>query len=302
VADDRGLLVVIGAVNVDLVVEVPSLPRPGETVIGADLTRHPGGKGGNQAVAAARAGAAVRFLGAVGSDPDGDRLVDGLRAEGIDTRFISRVASPTGAALIAVAPDGQNQIAVAAGANGHLEADAVDAALAGASHVLISLEIPLAAAVRAVAEAMAAGCTVILNPAPAQRLPDAVLRADPILVLNERELVVVGDSEDPGQAVNNLRAAGVNRIIETRGAAGARLHAPGGGASLASRTSATVVDTTGAGDTFCGVLAAWLTHGADLAEGARAANVAAGLSVERAGARDGMPDRDRIARLLAADG
>ncbi len=294
------LVAVLGGLNVDLVVRVPALPGPGETALGAELERHAGGKGGNQAVAAARAGAAVRVVGAVGSDPDGAWLRGGLAAEGIDVTWLTTAPGATGIALIAVAPDGQNQIVVARGANGRVETTGLEGALAGSRLLLVSLEVRMEVVVDAVRVAARTGVDVIVNPSPARRLPNAVLDADPILVANEREIPVLGGAGASDAALARLRAAGVTRIIETRGSRGVRVVTPDGVTELPGHDVSQVVDATGAGDAFCGVLAAWLATGAPLLEAARAANLAAGLSVERAGARNGYPDRDRIVTGLAA--
>jgi ribokinase len=295
-----GTVVVVGALNVDLVVRVPALPGPGETVLGTELERHPGGKGGNQAVAAARAGAAVRMIGAVGADADGAWLLDGLAREDVDVTWVARLPGATGTALIAVAAGGENQIVVGQGANGRLETAGLDGALAGARVLLVSLEVPIEAVARAVGIAARTGVEIIVNAAPARKLPKDILDADPIVVANEREIAVVGEAATSDLALTRLHAAGVTRVIETRGGAGSRLVTADGTMELPAHPISKVVDATGAGDAFCGVLAAWLATGYPLADAVRAANIAAALSVERAGARDGYPHRDRIVPLLPA--
>jgi ribokinase len=294
-------VVVVGSINVDLVVAAGHLPRPGETVIGGTFTRHLGGKGANQAVAAARAGASVLMIGAVGNDADGDESVAALRAEGIDVSGIHAMDAPTGVAIIAVAPDGENQIVVASGANALVAAD--DASLAnlppGPGVMLTCLEVPMPAVVSAVAAAARIGMQAVLNPAPAQALPREVIASGAILTPNAEELLAMTGTHDIDAGLASLTAAGARAVVVTLGANGAILGRDTRRSSIPGREVA-VMDTTGAGDAFSGVLAAWLAHGHDLDEAARAANCAARLSVTRAGARDGMPSRSAIEEELRA--
>jgi ribokinase len=294
-----GRVVVVGSINVDLVVATPRLPRSGETVLGGEFARHLGGKGANQAVAAARAGASVTMIGAVGRDADGDESVAALEAEGIDVSRIRRVAARTGVALIAVAPDGENQIVVAPGANALVTTD--DASLpemaTGNGVLLACLEVPMAAVVAAVGAARRIGLQPIVNPAPAQQLPPEVLAARPILTPNEDELLALTGEADGNAAVGSLLDAGAGAVIVTRGAAGALL-ADGPRRQPFDGRVVDVVDATGAGDAFSGVLAAWLARGHPLEVATEAANAAAGQSVTRAGARGGMPSRAEIEAAL----
>lgn len=291
-------VVVIGSINVDLVVRVPRLPEPGETVLGDRFERHFGGKGANQAVAAARAGASVAMVGAVGSDEHGEASLAALATEGIDVSRVRRVEAATGVALVAVAPDGENQIVVAPGANslvgwdgkGLLELRADDV-------VLASLEIPLAMILETAAEARGAGARLILNPAPAQPLPASLLALVSVLTPNEHELLALTGLPTAEKALAALAAEGISTVIVTRGSSGA-LVVHDGRRQLIPGRPVTAVDTTGAGDTFSGVLAAWLAAGAPAEEAARAANAAAALKVTRAGAREGMPRRDEILAAL----
>ena len=294
-------VVVVGSINVDLVVAAGHLPRPGETVVGGTFARHLGGKGANQAVAAARAGASVLMIGAVGTDADGDESVAALRAEGIDVSRIRRVDAPTGVAIIAVAPDGENQIVVASGANALVSAD--DAWFAnlppGPGVMLTCLEVPIPTVVAAVAAASLIGMQAVVNPAPAQALPPEVLASGAILTPNAEELLEMTGTHDMEAGISSLIAAGALAVVVTRGAKGAVLAHDAQRSYIRGR-EATVVDTTGAGDTFSGVLAAWLASGHELGDAADAANCAAGLSVTRAGARDGMPNRSAIEDELRA--
>jgi ribokinase len=293
---------VIGSINVDLVVSVDHLPAPGETVGDGRFATHDGGKGANQAVAAARAGAEVTLVGAVGADAYGARAVGALSEEGID---VSRVRlldeHATGIALIVVGPRGENQIAVAPGANATIELSEEDLALiAAADVVLVSHEVPQPAIVAGLRAARDAGKTSILNPAPARALPAEVLALGPILTPNEHELIVAIGNDDTAAALDELATRNAGPVIVTQGPAGALLADGDRRERFEGVPASSVVDTTGAGDAFCGTLAAWLASGAALDEAIRAANAAGSLSVRAAGAREGMPVRSAIAELLGA--
>ena len=294
-----GRVVVVGSINVDLVVAARHLPRPGETVLGGGFARHFGGKGANQAVAAARAGAAVMMVGAVGRDPDGDWSLAGLTAEGIDVSRVRRVSAPTGVAIIAVDASGENQIVVAPGANA--EVSAADAALNGLAIgdgvMLTCLEIPMRAVVAATAAAAHLGLQSIVNPAPARRLPTEVLAANPILTPNRDELLTTSGRAGVEAGLKALTRAGARAVVVTLGSSGALLAESVRRVTFPAAPVA-VVDATGAGDTFSGVLAAWLAEGRTLDEAVAAANAAAGLSVTRPGARGGMPTRVAIEGAL----
>lgn len=312
----RRVVVVVGAVNVDMVVAAPRLPGPGETVVGPRVERFGGGKGANAAVAAARAGAQVHYIGAVGDDDLGASALDELRAEGIAVDgVVVDPGSATGVALIVVDDAGENQIAVGAGANGRLGADAVRAALAKvlpeAGCVLVSTEIPGAAVEAAVAAAVAAGVRCVLNPAPVIPVVADLLKYGPLLTPNSGELAdlaaAVGlpaqDGDDAGSAT--LRRARLlgdrtgSGVVVTLGGDGVLVVAPDGGTEALPAYPTTVRDTTGAGDTFNGVLAAHLAGGGSLGDAVRAANAAAALSVAAVGARNGMPDAAAIEHVLA---
>ncbi|MGH2672627.1 MAG: ribokinase [Actinomycetota bacterium] len=289
------LLVVLGAVNVDLVVRGVPLPRPGETVLGGSFERHQGGKGGNQAVAAARAirggpaDGAVRFLGAVGDDPMGAEALEALRNEAVDVTHVSVVAkTATGVALIVVDDAGENQIAVAAGANAALAPDDVEPGLEGfgpGGVLLVSLEVPIEVVRRAAARARELGGIVVMNPAPATKEARALLDVADVITPNQRELSVLG--HDPA----SIRAAYPDlRVVLTLGERGAEID----GVTTVPAPHVRAVDTTGAGDTANGVLAAGLLEGRSLEEAVRRAVAAASASVTRAGAREGMPLREEI--------
>ena len=293
-------VVVIASLNVDLVVVADRLPVPGETVLGGQFGTHDGGKGANQAVAAARVGAQVSVIGAVGSDPHGERAVASLAAEGIDTSRVRRLeAEPTGVAIIAVGPRGENQIVVAPGANALLELDDDDRVLIGSADVVLtSHEVPPATTIDALRTAHAAGITAILNPAPARALPYEILSLGPILTPNEHELVVAIGNDVTDTALDELAARHRGPIIVTQGPAGALLAEGDRRERFDGRLAPRVVDTTGAGDTFCGVLAAWLAEGRPLDEAIEAANAAGALSVAAIGARAGMPTREALDTFL----
>jgi len=296
-----GSVVVIGSLNIDLVVSTDRLPAPGETVLGGRFATHHGGKGANQAVAAARAGARVTMIGAVGTDEHGEHAIASLESEGIDVSRTRRVETePTGVALIVVGPRGENQIAVAPGANGTLELDDDDRAIIrDADVVLTNHEIPQAVVLDALRAARDGGTLGILNPAPAHAIAAEVMALGPILTPNEHELVVAIGNDETAPALDELAARHAGPIIVTQGPAGALLADGETRERFAGYPASELVDTTGAGDTFCGVLAAWLAAGAPLPEAINAANAAGALSVSAAGARAGMPSREEILGLLA---
>jgi ribokinase len=297
-------VVVVGSINVDLVATADRLPRPGETVLGGRFAEHHGGKGANQAVAAARAGARVTFVGAVGDDRRGETALEALRAEGIDVSRVRVVpGEQTGVALIAVGPRGENQIVVAPGANAALVPDDVhQLPLARGDTLLTSLEIPMPAVTAALQAARDAGAQAVLNPAPAHALPAEVLALGPILTPNEHELVVAIGNDDAAAALDELSVRTSGPIVVTQGPAGALLARGRRRDRFDGFLAPLVTDTTGAGDAFCGVLATWLAEGHSLEAAIVAANAAGALSVGGAGAREGMPARSAILAIIDEDG
>lgn len=270
-------LIVVGSSNTDLVIQCARLPQPGETLLGGEFARSAGGKGANQAVAAARAGAHVTFIGAHGNDDFGHAAKAGLRREGIDVRYFrERRNVPSGVALILIGGrDRQNQIAVARSANDTLSAADVQAARAvfrQADAVVAQLEVPLPAVQAAAELAVAAGIPFILNPAPARKLPAKLLRLVDTLTPNEHECKVVD--------------TGARRTVVTMGAQGVRL-----GKLRISAPKVKPVDTVGAGDCFTAWLAVGIAEGLALEDAARRAVQAASIAVTRAGAQPGMPWR-----------
>ena len=287
-----GKVIVVGSVNIDLVVTADRLPAPGETVIGGRFAQHHGGKGGNQAVAAARLGAQTSFIGAVGDDDFGRAARAALETEGVDVselRTLPDVA--TGVALILVDARGENSIAVAGGANAALTAGHVKESLrrlapTRSDVVLVGHEIPSASAAAALRAGRAAGVTTILNPAPATGLDRATVALADLVTPNEGELAV-------------LRAAGVapERLLVSRGPVGATLRTDDAETRIPALDVA-AVDTVGAGDTLNGALAAALALGRPLEEAAGRAVAAASLAVTKAGAREGMPTADELEAAL----
>ncbi len=283
-----GTVVVVGSVNLDLVASVERLPGPGETVAGGTFARHGGGKGANQAVAAARQGAEVRMLGAVGDDPFAAGALSGLQDAGVDVGAVARLpGEPTGVALIVVDAAGENQIAVASGANARVDGAGIDDLLAAAGApgvVLLGHEVGDAAVLAGARAAAAAGWTPVLNPAPARPLGDALLELGPLLVPNEAEALALTGAGAVEAAADALRERTRRPVVVTLGAAGALLLSDGGAQRLPA-PEVDVLDTTGAGDAFCGALAAALAEGGGVRDAVDAALEAAARSVTVRGAR-----------------
>jgi ribokinase len=283
-------VVVLGSANVDLVAYAPRLPAPGETVLGTDFAEHAGGKGLNQAVAAARAGASVAFVGAVGDDEAGRWLTATMVHEGIDvSHVVARADLPTGRALIGVAGSGENSIIVVPGAN----ATVTEPASPLPCRVLVAqLEVPPAAVARAFAAARGQGALTVLNPAPAPAAIDrGLLACTDDVVPNEHELVALGGPEV-------LLAGGATTVVATLGGRGVEVHDARG--SLAVDAFAVdVVDTTAAGDAFCGALCARLAAGHEVRDAVRWAAAAGALATTRRGTLPSLPhagEIDRVAR------
>jgi ribokinase len=294
---------VVGSLNEDVLVTVDRLPGRGETVIGSSARTAPGGKGANQAAAAGRLGAGVAMVGRVGADPAGDRQRAALADLGVDVALVQPTPDElTGTATIPVeASGGENLIVVVPGANAALTPADVDvAAVHDADVVLLQLENPLAT-VRAAASA--ASGTVVLNPAPAQPLPAELLAMVDVLVPNEHELLRLTGSEDgdrtPAELADLGRRLGTGSVVVTLGARGALVAPAVGTAVLQAPPPVEPVDTTGAGDCFCGALAQALARGDELAVAVRYAVAAAAASTTGAGARGALPDDDAVQALLA---
>jgi ribokinase len=291
-------IAVLGSANLDLVVRQPRLSRPGETMFGSAFTTVAGGKGLNQAVAAARAGGAVAFVGAVGDDAFGAQLRERLAGDGIDLAALRTVAVATGTAHIAVLDDGENSIVVVPGANDAVDAlDAADAAAIDAARFVVAqFERPLPLIRAAFARARAAGATTVLTPAPVAE-PGELLELTDILVPNAGEACELAGVADPVEAARALsrRAA---TVVMTRGRDGALIATGGEVVAEVPSRAVEAVDTTGAGDTFTGVLVARLAAGDALEAAARAGAVAASIAVTRSGASSSMPTWDEVLELL----
>lgn len=289
---------VVGSINMDLVVSTDRLPERGQTVIGGDLQRFAGGKGANQAVAAARMGAEVALIGRVGDDELGALLLEGLRRDGVDVSAVDRLGAPTGTALITVDASGANTIVVAPGANARLRATDVEVArstIESSDALVLQLEVPLEATMRAAEIARAASVTVFLNPSPAAPLPDDLLAGLEYLVLNETELAVLAG--DAGAAAA-LLGRGVGAVVLTLGERGAVLFSSSGQRSVAPYRVETV-DSTAAGDAFLGALSATLPeHGIETA--LQAAAAAGALATTRWGAQPSLPTRAEVDALIEA--
>jgi len=299
-------ILVVGSSNTDMIIRVPHIPKPGETILGGAFSMAPGGKGANQAVSAARAGGRVTFVARVGDDIFGRQALRNFEADGIDTRFVARDASaPSGVALINVADDGENAISVASGANARLTPEDIQkaaAAFEGADIVLMQLETPLET-VRAAAEtAKGRGIPVILNPAPARELDDGLLKSVTILTPNESEAEIltgikVATESDARQAAATLRTRGPRTVVITLGEKGCYAAADdfeGGIPALRVQP----VDSTAAGDVFSGALAVALAEKRPLPSALRFASAAAALSVTKLGAQPSAPTRAEIEEFL----
>ncbi|CAL9393331.1 ribokinase [Streptomyces sp. enrichment culture] len=291
-------ITVLGSTNMDLVAYVPRAPRLGETVTGREFRTVPGGKGANQAVAAARAGARVSMIGAVGSDDFGTRLRDALDESGVDTSLLRTADGPSGTAHIVVDDEGANAIVVVPGANASVTGTTPhdEARIAASDALLLQLELPLDA-VRAGAQAARRhGVRTVLTPAPAQPLPRELLALVDLLVPNEHEAATLAGVADPRAAAEEL-LRDVPEVVVTLGAAGCLYVARGADPVTVPARRVRAVDTTAAGDTFTGALAVALGEGRPVPDALAWASAAASLSVGRAGASSSMPHRAEIDAL-----
>ncbi|MGI5354674.1 ribokinase [Streptomyces sp. CA-252508] len=288
-------IVVLGSTNMDLVAYVSRAPKLGETVTGREFRTVPGGKGANQAVAAARAGAEVSMIGAVGSDEFGTRLRAGLTGAGVDTDLLRTVDGPSGTAHIVVDDEGSNAIVVVPGANGTVTslAPGDETLIATGTALLLQLELPLSAIVAGAEAARRHGVRTILTPAPAQPLPPELLAATDLLVPNEHEAATLTGHADPHTAAEALLRH-VPEVVITLGAAGSLYAARGADPVTVPAPRVRAVDTTAAGDTFVGALAVALGEGTPVPDALAWASSAAALSVQRPGASSSMPYRTEI--------
>ncbi|GAA1543124.1 ribokinase [Dactylosporangium maewongense] len=278
-------VLVVGAVNVDLVVHTPRIAPPGETIIATGSTTVAGGKGGNQAVAVSRLGGACALVARVGAGFDYGSL------DGVDVTRVRQDPAPTGLAIVMLDARGENAITVVPGANANLAPDDVGE-LTGAGVVLASLEVPLETVAEAGRRAAAAGWTFVLNPAPTGPLPSSLLAQVDVLVPNEHELALLGPPE-------TLLARGVGTVVVTLGSAGCRVHRPDSVTEFPAHP-VRAVDTTGAGDAFCGALAWALDAGRDLDDAVRLACAAGALATRAVGARASLPTAAEVTALAAS--
>jgi len=300
-------IAVIGSLNMDLVVRAPRIPKPGETIIGThDLQMIPGGKGANQAYCSAKLGAEVAMIGRVGDDIFGEQLVNNLNKAGVNTHYIIQdIEASTGIAMIVVDESGQNSIVVSPGANGRVAPSDIshaEAVFLSANLILLQLEIPLPTVIEAAQLAKKHGVKVLLNPAPAQKLPNELLSLIDIMIPNETEAAILSEydvSTDNGikQAAAKLHQSGIKTIIMTRGSQGA---------SLITENKIThfpafpikAVDTTGAGDAFVGSFAVAFAEGKSITSAIMFGNAAGALATIKPGAQPSMPSRDDLDKLL----
>ena len=291
-------ILVIGSSNTDMTAKTAELPRPGETVLGGVFTMGAGGKGANQAVAAQRLGGKVKFICKVGKDMFGDNSIAQYEKEGLDTSGILRSNLPSGVALIYVDSHAENCIVVASGANGDLTEDDIEKSrkdLESCDILLLQLESPIPSVLKAAKIAHQAGKTVVLNPAPACPLPEELFRNIDLFIPNETELstfsgMPVTSQEEAQAAAKAMQAKGVGKLIVTMGSKGA-LICEGGPSVFVPAHKVKAVDTTAAGDTFCGALCVAISEGKSLKEAAEFACAASALTVQKMGAQNSIPFR-----------
>lgn len=297
----NGKILVIGSTNTDMTAFCPKMPVPGETVLGNDFTMGPGGKGANQAVAAKRLGGDVSFICKVGKDIFGENTIRHFKEEGLDTAGVMISSKPSGVALITVDKDAENCIVVASGANNDYTEEDIRSCsdmIDGCDILLMQLEIPVPAVLEAARLGHKAGKFVVLNPAPACELPEEIFGYLSLFIPNETELakysgIEVNDEKSAEIAAKCLMDKGVGNIIVTMGSKGSLICQDGGSVFVKAR-KVEAVDTTGAGDCYCGALCVALSEGRNLAEAAEFATKAAAQSVRKAGAQNAMPFRNEV--------
>ena len=301
-------ILIVGSSNTDLIIKVPEIPRPGETLLGGVFQTFPGGKGANQAVAAARAGGDVVFIASVGDDAYGEEAVKGYKLDNINTENIKICKNvPSGIAMINVSDKGENAITVASGANARLSPDDLDEAeeaFLEADFMLVQLETPVKTVAKAMEMCREFNTMVILNPAPAMDLPGEILSMTDIITPNETEAerltgISIRDENDARRAAEKLHEKGVGKVINTMGAGGAFLSDPVSGTRLLiPGFSVEAADTTAAGDVFNGQLAVALSEEKSLEDSIRIAHAAAALSVQKIGAQSSIPRREETDYFL----
>jgi ribokinase len=296
-------IVVVGSINMDLVTRTPRIPLAGQTLTGTGFVTTPGGKGANQAVAAARLGYPVQMIGKVGEDVFGQALLDNLAHAGVGASAVERVAGPSGVAPILVADNGENSIVVVPGANGEVDCASIDrhsALIRSAGMVLCQLELPLETVSHVLALCSEAGVPVMLDPAPAAPLPEAIWSQVTWFTPNETEAALyVGDELAEEDSAKRLLGRGLRGVVLKRGSKGAYVAVAGGKAAWVRPFPVEAVDTVGAGDSFNGAFAVALLEGHDPFAAARFASAAAAISVTRRGAQASMPTRAEVDAFLA---
>jgi ribokinase len=305
-AETRKPIVVVGSVTMDMVTRTPLIPRIGQTVIGTSFSTTPGGKGANQAVAAARLGYPVRFLGMVGDDIYGPQLIENLSQAGVDTSAMTAVPGSSGLAPIFLDEGGQNAIVVVPGANGKVDSAYVDNhidIIRNAGMVLCQLELPMGTTDHTLALCARFEVPVMLDPAPAAALSDPVWKHVAWFTPNETEAAFyLGDGSDPAVIAQELLERGLRGVVLKRGAEGAYVAVAGGKAGWVEPFAVDAIDTVAAGDCFNGAFAAALLEGKDPCAGARFACAASAISVTRRGAQASMPTRDDLNAFLTDRG
>lgn len=301
-------IVVVGSSNTDLIIKVPEIPRPGETLLGGEFMTFPGGKGANQAVAAARAGGDIIFIASVGDDSYGEEAIKGYKLDNINTENIKICKGvPSGIAMITISDSGENAITVASGANAHLlpaDLEEAEEPFQEADYMLIQLETPLETVQKAVELCNELDTRVILNPAPAAHLSDEILSKVSIITPNETEAerlsgITVKDVSTAAKAAESLHKRGIETVIITMGAMGAYLSDRASGLrKLIPGFTVQAVDTTAAGDVFNGQLAVSLAEGNELERAIVIAHAAAALSVQKLGAQSSIPRREETCYYL----
>jgi len=295
-------IIVVGSINTDMVIGANKLPKPGETLIGHKFFMNSGGKGANQAVAAARMGGEVAMIANLGVDVFGDSAIAKLKEEGVNCEGITRDPDrPSGVAIINVDDTGENQIVVAPGANATLDTDLVSTALdriPPSSIVLLQLEIPIESVVKAVEVCQQKGCRIMLDPAPAQVLPESVYKGTYLLTPNRNEAellsgILISDRGSVTCAAEKLLMSGVTNVAITLGSQGV-FFANAENKQFLEATSVSAVDTTAAGDCFNGAVAAKLSQGCSLVEGIKSGILASSICVTRHGAQDAMPYSNEV--------
>lgn len=309
-SSNRKPIVVVGSINMDLVTRTPRIPLAGQTLIGTDFTTTPGGKGANQAVAVARLGYPVQMVGMVGApseaiaDVFGQALLDNLAAAGVGTAAVERMPGPSGVAPILVADNGENSIVVVPGANGKVDCAFIDrqaALIRSAGMVLCQLEVPLATVSHVLALCAEVGVPVMLDPAPAAPLPDAIWDQVAWFTPNETETALyLGEALNPEEGAKRLLSKGLCGVVLKRGGEGAYVAVAAGKAALVPPFTVEAVDTVGAGDCFNGAFAVALLEGNDPWTAARFASAAAAISVTRRGAQASLPSRVEVEAFLVA--